>query len=134
MGAWLRAIGVTLISLLLFGFISSGYQLTTAYLTDDMDGARLTIALQDALVVTIMVFGPWLYFLFQTIVLAVGRLQRLFLFAIPMFLLVAANGALFYNSFFAPPGYDFGIVDYLPYTVPAFIFVLLNNVLVVRPR
>lgn len=119
---------------MLFGFISLGYQLIAAYLNDDLDGARVTDALRDALFVTIIVFGPWMYFLFQTIVIAIGRFERLLLLALPILLLVTANGALLYNSFVAPLGYDFGIVDYLPYTLPAFIFILLNNMLVVRPR
>ena len=136
MGAFARAIGLTVMSLVLFGIVSSGYQIGVAMLTDGFKQERIITALRDALFVTIIVFGPWMYFIFQTIVLAVGRFERVLLFILPLLILVGANAFFLYRSSVVMEGQRLfeDVIRNSSYTVPALLFILFNNALIIRSR
>jgi hypothetical protein len=131
-----RAIGLTVMSLVLFGIVSAGYLVGMAMLTDGFGQERINIALIDALFLTVFVFFSFMYFPFQLVVLTIDRLKRSLLFVFPILLISIAAAIFFYRSLFVIE--DRGSLEeffsFSPFMIPSLIFVLLNNLLIIRNR
>ena len=128
------SMGVTILSLILFGVVSSVYQLATIFVIGILDQEHILFALRDALFVTIVIFGAWFYFIYQAVILSIGRFQRLLLFFVPLAMVIAVNCFFMYRSSVLIVDQDLfeDIIRYLPYTAPSMLFIFLNNALIVR--